>query len=314
MKRDFKILIQWPFLLALGILLVNDHYLKAAYPGWLTGKLSDFAGLFVLAVFIYAVAGRYLQSVGARGRTSTTKTTRSLITLHLAIAVSFVVWKIAPVELIFTTINKLVDIPLPGRVKDPTDLIALAILPLSYLYIKYVNRTTCSLLAHMGVRSQSHFDQSQNKVLAKPAMKRLASVCVLMIACFSMIATPSGRRYDIKPNIEQETSRDWVSLRTMFEQVLSDNQIEIKDSHSLDDSTYMYKIFFKDKQVGKYKDGKPKYREFTSFIKLQYSPSGKTIGFNSIYGWVVNDMPNDKTVDKAYMQKIIEPFVGKLKE
>lgn len=33
--------------LALGLLVVNDHLLKYATPSALTGKLSDFAGLYV---------------------------------------------------------------------------------------------------------------------------------------------------------------------------------------------------------------------------------------------------------------------------
>ena len=32
-------------LAAIAVLVVNDHVLKSAYPGWLTGKLSDIAGL-----------------------------------------------------------------------------------------------------------------------------------------------------------------------------------------------------------------------------------------------------------------------------
>ena len=43
-------------LLSIGLLLLNDHVLKVVAPSWLTGKLSDFAGLFffpfVLAVLL----------------------------------------------------------------------------------------------------------------------------------------------------------------------------------------------------------------------------------------------------------------------
>src|SRR5690606_8076044 len=41
--------------LALAVLLVNDHVLKQAYGSWWTGKLSDVAGL-VLAPALVAVA------------------------------------------------------------------------------------------------------------------------------------------------------------------------------------------------------------------------------------------------------------------
>ncbi|MFZ5551639.1 MAG: hypothetical protein ACOZCO_00880 [Bacteroidota bacterium] len=37
---------------ALLLLLLNDHYLKYAFPGFLTGKLSDVAGLFVFHLFL----------------------------------------------------------------------------------------------------------------------------------------------------------------------------------------------------------------------------------------------------------------------
>jgi hypothetical protein len=43
-------------LVALATLLVNDHVLKSAFPGWWTGKLSDLAALVVLALVIQAIA------------------------------------------------------------------------------------------------------------------------------------------------------------------------------------------------------------------------------------------------------------------
>ena len=47
----------WPNLLALTVLLVNDHVLKAwiAFPRVLTGKLSDFAGLFFFPIFAFTL-------------------------------------------------------------------------------------------------------------------------------------------------------------------------------------------------------------------------------------------------------------------
>jgi hypothetical protein len=43
-------------LLAVACFVVNDHVLKAAHPGWVTGKLSDVAGLVFFPVLIAAVA------------------------------------------------------------------------------------------------------------------------------------------------------------------------------------------------------------------------------------------------------------------
>ncbi|MBN2007155.1 MAG: hypothetical protein JXA21_27640, partial [Anaerolineae bacterium] len=47
--------------LAVGLLLLNDHVLKRAAPSALTGKLSDFAGLFFFPFLAAAVAGLLLE-------------------------------------------------------------------------------------------------------------------------------------------------------------------------------------------------------------------------------------------------------------
>lgn len=47
---------------AVTLLVLNDHVLKHAHvvPGWLTGKLSDFAGLFFFPILLFALASRVL--------------------------------------------------------------------------------------------------------------------------------------------------------------------------------------------------------------------------------------------------------------
>jgi hypothetical protein len=44
-------------LLAVAVLILNDHFLKAHFGSWLTGKLSDWMGLFFTPLFLCAVAG-----------------------------------------------------------------------------------------------------------------------------------------------------------------------------------------------------------------------------------------------------------------
>lgn len=41
-------------LAALAVLLINDHVLKASQPGWLSGKLSDFAVMVLLPFLLLA--------------------------------------------------------------------------------------------------------------------------------------------------------------------------------------------------------------------------------------------------------------------
>ncbi|MFK7937171.1 MAG: hypothetical protein AB8G22_26890 [Saprospiraceae bacterium] len=49
-KRS-QIFTSLPFILALTLLLLNDFYWKATYANFWTGKISDFAGLFVFILF-----------------------------------------------------------------------------------------------------------------------------------------------------------------------------------------------------------------------------------------------------------------------
>ena len=68
------------FALALVVLVLNDHVLKTAYPGWVTGKLSDVAGLvfvdathevadsrgFAILPLMYALMGIAVRFGGGR--------------------------------------------------------------------------------------------------------------------------------------------------------------------------------------------------------------------------------------------------------
>lgn len=45
-------------ILAIAVLVLNDHVLKARFGGWWTGKLSDLAGLAVFPLLIVAAAER----------------------------------------------------------------------------------------------------------------------------------------------------------------------------------------------------------------------------------------------------------------
>ena len=52
-KNDtFYILLSPGFIIATVLLVVNDFFLKPVYHNWLTGKLSDFAGLFMFSLFL----------------------------------------------------------------------------------------------------------------------------------------------------------------------------------------------------------------------------------------------------------------------
>jgi hypothetical protein len=50
-----KVLASWPFLLFLTALLLNDWWLKRAFPGLVTGKLSDFAGIALVGTLAMTI-------------------------------------------------------------------------------------------------------------------------------------------------------------------------------------------------------------------------------------------------------------------
>lgn len=106
---------------ALALLVVNDHLLKGLWPGALTGKLSDVAGM-VVAPPLFAVL---LAGLGARGR-------GALAGAHLAVGVVFAAIKLdAGAAAAFESLMALG--PWPWHITvDPSDLVALPALALSW--------------------------------------------------------------------------------------------------------------------------------------------------------------------------------------
>jgi hypothetical protein len=106
--------------MALVVLLVNDHLLKGGglFPGWLTGKLSDFAFLVVLPVLVASLMPARL----VRRRTA-------------AFAIVTGVFVAAKVSLSASNalVACLVRVGIRWQMQpDPSDLIALGILPMSW--------------------------------------------------------------------------------------------------------------------------------------------------------------------------------------
>ena len=97
---------------AAALLAVNDHVLKGAgvLPAWLTGKLSDFAGLFVAPLVVAALARAAL-----RGRARASIDAAACA----AVAVGFALVKCwAPVNVVWGAL-------LGPTLRDPSDLVAL---------------------------------------------------------------------------------------------------------------------------------------------------------------------------------------------
>jgi hypothetical protein len=116
MKRAGALLLSPPFLVALSLLAINDALLKSRFPGFVTGKLSDVAGLFALVVFICAVIPRRRIATG------------------IAVAIAFTWWKSPLSQFAIDGWNRIGTFAI-GRTIDFTDLAALAIIPLALVWI-----------------------------------------------------------------------------------------------------------------------------------------------------------------------------------
>lgn len=120
-------------LFAVAVLAVNDAWLKQAFHNALTGKLSDLAGCFALPLFtsaLLSLAGLHLRARVVIGAVATT-------VLFGAIKVSAAA--AALVCEVLGPLARALGIAGPLHiVADPTDLIALALVPLAVLYARRV--------------------------------------------------------------------------------------------------------------------------------------------------------------------------------
>jgi len=94
------------FVAALGLLVLNDFLFKPLFHDWVTGKLSDFAGLFALAIFCAAFWPRHRRLIGT------------------ALTAAFVFWKSGSSQPLIDWLNGFAPLPI-ARTVDYSDLWAL---------------------------------------------------------------------------------------------------------------------------------------------------------------------------------------------
>lgn len=110
-QRLARVLTTWPFVVSLLVLLLNDFWLKYAFPGVVSGKLSDFAGIGMVTMLLLAMCPR-----------------RSLF-VYLLVAAGFVFWKSPASQPLIDVLNAYLPFP-TARTVDYSDLLALLAMPL----------------------------------------------------------------------------------------------------------------------------------------------------------------------------------------
>lgn len=121
---------------AVFVLFINDHYLKQTFPGFITGKISDFAGVFFLPLYLCALVG-LIVTYGIRSCSQPFRLTKSRLLLAIAftdfIFISVKIWPTAN-SFYLTTMS---HIGLPSRlVMDPWDLSALIMNMATYVFAR----------------------------------------------------------------------------------------------------------------------------------------------------------------------------------
>jgi hypothetical protein len=131
---------------AMILMALNDHWLKREWPSWLTGKLSDFLGVFyfplLLIAFFCLFQNYVLRQRPLRYITRVNLATSMVVTVGLmaALKLSPTVARLVAEE--FSRVFFRIRI-----VPDPTDLVALSSLALTYFFARpFISRPPKSQL------------------------------------------------------------------------------------------------------------------------------------------------------------------------
>ncbi len=109
---------------AVALTALNDHLLKEAYPGVITGKISDFTGLFFFPFFLCALIEFCARIQFSR---------RVFLLAQLTSTLLFLVFKYESHAREFLTALFEEYLFAIQITPDPTDLVALIALPIAYL-------------------------------------------------------------------------------------------------------------------------------------------------------------------------------------
>ncbi len=117
--------------LAVITLFLNDVYLKSAFSGWWTGKLSDFAGVFFFPLFLVAVYVLLRNTVSKKSNWITR--TNILVAIAITDVIFVLINTVPEADLFYETAYRFMGIPARNTM-DTTDLIALLVNPLTYRF------------------------------------------------------------------------------------------------------------------------------------------------------------------------------------
>ena len=123
LRTSLRCLIHPATLFSIALLLLNDHLFKAIAPSWLTGKISDFAGLFFFPFLLVVLLSVILGPWRRLSSTAVGSAAFATTAIWFALAKATPLGHALTVQAISALLGHQIAVEL-----DPTDLIALAVL------------------------------------------------------------------------------------------------------------------------------------------------------------------------------------------
>lgn len=203
MKSDntFSLLTSKLFLTGLIVLLSNDIYLKYHFSNFITGKLSDFAGIFIFPFFFSVLFRKYV------------------LQIYTFTFLFFVFWKLETSDNLILLTTKLTNIRF-HRTIDISDLLALAIMPFSYKYFK------------------SQQNKVANQINAN---KLIPTIPISIIAIFSFCSSSNPREFVDIHIVSNKIYELPFNKETLFKKIYSGNHFSDDNYKNLKDSLfYLY--------------------------------------------------------------------------
>jgi hypothetical protein len=214
--NKFSIYLHPFYWISLTVLIVNDLILKAHYPSFITGKLSDFAGLVVLPLFIFGICPRLFRS---------TKSQIALLSISGAVLVLI---QFPPVLHFLNVVLESLYLPAHNLTPDYSDFIALSILPFVYLLMK------------------DYFHNDEQTVKTNHSKKVVPYFILGSMSFIALCATSFIGTKTVSLNQNISSAEDFERTVYNFQNNLIENDINVTASHLHADTVYSTHARFND--------------------------------------------------------------------
>lgn len=269
-------LLNYVFLVGILLLFLNDHFFKWEFSNWLTGKLSDFIGILIFPMFL-----TYLFP-------------RRKVTVLIFTGLFFIFWKSPYSQSLIDLYNKIAWIEIT-RVVDYSDLIALLLIPFSYILIKKIKH---SQYLHI------------NSV-------KLNSIAVIMLSVLVFMATSPPRRYYYEfSDGNLKFFRTTMKLRMSKTEIISQFKQSGMNAYLVDSTHIVDGYYFKNNHQDSLKEIYPLYYKVDTIIidddtirDFEFSLEGISDKKTKIY---LNGMNLSQDIKEEDVQKELRKYYRKL--